>query len=273
MGQAWHPKADLRVKLVASAIVRNEADRYLRPWLSHLLEFCDRVVLLDDSSDDDTFEICAAWSSRAYVYQPWPGRPMFDDHEGRARQALLDLTLEVLPEPATHVLSIDADEFVTDGAVLRRLVENDWRAPAWAMPMREVWELDGDCLCQRDDGLWRPHKVTSVWRVDNDRFYEIEDKALACGRTPTSVRQIRPMFLNEPSLLHFGWTNPDTRRARYDRYMQIDGGSFHNRAHLESIMAPEDQVQLTGLRWPEGLKAYRSAITRVACKTAARDVS
>ncbi len=36
------------MKLVASAIVRNEADRYLDAWLTHLTTFCDEVRLLDD---------------------------------------------------------------------------------------------------------------------------------------------------------------------------------------------------------------------------------
>ena len=94
------------VKLVASLIVHNERARYLERCIEHLLEFCDRVVILDDASDDGTVE---------WFLQSGPGGVVFNEsatsnfyvHEGRTRQRLIDLTLAQEP---THVLSVD-DQF------------------------------------------------------------------------------------------------------------------------------------------------------------------
>jgi len=255
------------MKLVASAIVRNEIGRYLEPWLDHLVDFCDEVRLIDDWSTDHT-----AVRITDYVADGKPVTGMyrhdhsFDQHEGRARQELLDWTLEAKP---THVLAIDADEFITDGARLREiLMTSPSSHRAWSLPMREIWEVGDDGLCQREDGGWRAHKTPLLWKVPSvfDRTWRIDDKALACGRIPTAVRDMRSALVDEVSILHFGWANEAERQARYDRYMSIDGGAFHARSHLRSIMDPCSRIRLVAHSWPETLAPYREAITTAALK-------
>ncbi len=68
------------------------------------------------------------------------------------------------------------------------------------------------------------------------------------------------------AVLHFGWANTAARQARYDRYQQIDGGRFHARAHLESILAPSPTLR--GVTWPEALAPHRAAIERAALASA-----
>lgn len=244
------------MKLVASAIVRNEAGRYLEPWIGHLREFVDEVVVLDDASEDVTAPLLKAWGAR--VLESAEAR--FDAHEGAARQRLLEFTLAQEP---THVLAIDADEFVTDGALLRAALEADARSQVWTLEMEEVWELDGECLCVRVDGAWRPHGVPVMYRVDLGRpgageaLWRIENRPLACGRVPLAVSRSPQRTNAGVSLLHFGWANEAARQARYDRYMRIDGGRYHRRDHLESILGP---WQLAGRPWPERLTRYRAAI-------------
>ena len=38
-------------------ILRNEADRFLRPCVESLLSFCDEVRAVDDNSTDGSFQI------------------------------------------------------------------------------------------------------------------------------------------------------------------------------------------------------------------------
>lgn len=255
------------MKLVASAIVRNELGRYLDPWLEHLAEFCDGIVVLDDASTDGTFGRAMTHPAVTRIMQPADG-PVFDRHEGQARQALLDLTLG---EDPTHVLAIDADEFVSDGPALRAALEEDSRSLVWTVEMEEAWELDGDCICIRQDGGWRPHGVPVVYRVASERrgplagLWRIENKALACGRVPLAVSRSPQRTNAGVSLLHFGWANEGARRARYERYMRIDGGRYHAKAHLESILGP---WELAGRPWPPGLEAYRAQITKVVTNAA-----
>lgn len=249
------------MKLVASLIVRNEADRYLEPCLDHLAEFCDEVVVLDDGSDDGTPEIAAS----AGVNLLRSEAPEFDAHEGRARQTLLAYTLAQEP---THILAIDADEFIDDGLKLREQIEHSQRlVGVWHLRMEEIWELDGDCLCIREDRLWRSHNQPIVWRALEGVKWQIADKALASGRVPPAAWQARSRHLNNRSVLHFGWANESTRQARYDRYMRIDCGRFHRDDHLRSIMLPPEQIMLRGRPWPAALEAHRESISAAAgCK-------
>lgn len=239
------------MKLVASAIVRNELGRYLEPWIGHLREFCDELVLVDDASTDDTAAIAKAWGATVFR----SSEPRFDEHEGRARQQLLEFTLAREP---THVLAIDADEFVVDGPRLRRELAGEHKAKRWMLSMSEVWELDGDCVCLRSDGHWRPYKATVAWKVPDDpSLLVMPDRQLACGRLPAGLNgnaKVVPI-----DLLHFGWANESERQARYDRYMRIDGGRFHNLAHLKSILGP---WTLQGTPWPSTLAQYREELER-----------
>jgi glycosyltransferase involved in cell wall biosynthesis len=250
------------VNLVASVIARNEAGRYLAPCLRSLLAFCDEVRFLDDGSDDGTADLA---ESLGATVKRSPASVFFR-HEGRARNDLLAWTLEARP---SHVLAVDADEFVTSGAQVRAACEADQGLGSWALTMEEVWKADARHLYTREDGGWAQHPVGVLWRVPpkNRRLrgpWEISPRALACGREPVAVRRLRPIRLRA-SVLHFGWTNEADRQRRYDRYVEHDGGKFHASAHLQSIMWPDRKIRVKRRNWPEGLNSEEIlGLTRTA---------
>lgn len=243
------------MKLIASMIVRNELGRYLEPCLRSLLEFCDEVRILDDGSDEPGWPH-ALNGLGGQVVMKRNERPSFFAHEGRARNELLAWTLEGNP---THVLAIDADEFVTHGAAVRKACEQDQGLGSWSLMMEEVWKADERSLYTREDGGWRKHPVGVLWRVPRGRVahsgaWQIMNRKLACGREPLAVRRIRPLPVRA-SILHMGWANLSERRARYERYVEHDNGSFHARQHLDSIIWPDRKVRLRRRPWPESLDA------------------
>lgn len=66
-------------------------------------------------------------------------------------------------------------------------------------------------------------------------------------------------------LLHFGWANVAERAARYERYVVADNGRFHARAHLDSIMWPDDRVTVERREWPDALDSVKAdLVARVA---------
>lgn len=240
-------------KLVASMMVGpGEEDRYLPTALEHLNEFCD--------------EICVRWEAApGTMWEPGAGlpnlrildaTPSFFQHEGRARQQLLDFTLQHSP---THILAVDADEVVTDGPGLRAFVEGS-RALAFTLQVEEVWKATPDALMIRTDGGWKPSQAPILWRVPVRQRLRINDRALACGREPTWVRNQRHRQHTGHSLLHFGWANEADRQARYDRYVVHDGGRYHRNPHIESIMWPDDKVKLQQRVWDGVPPGYRQAI-------------
>jgi hypothetical protein len=236
------------VNLTASLVVRNELARYLPPCIEHLLAFCDTLVVLDDASNDGTLEWLGDHKTERMTLIAMKD-PSFFKHEGRLRQVLLDATLARQP---THVLNLDADELVSDGAALRARIGGEPDVPVWSLAIEEVWTA-GDVLQVREDGGWRSHPLSVLWRVDPNVNYRIMDQRLACRRVPTQI--LRSSSRAVPSgveLLHFGWTNESERAARHARYARHDGGKFHRSTHLDSILWDDDRMRLRERLWPAG---------------------
>lgn len=239
------------VNLVASLIVKNELGRYLQACIGSLRDFCDLIVVLDDGSTDRTCE----WlddnaDDRMVVKHIAADDGFFAGHEGRRRQLLLDLTIKAKP---THVLAIDADEFVAKGSTVRAFCQLP--LPLGQLVMEEVWEATPKALRIRQDGGWRAHPVPILYAVDNwePGSWTITDRALACGREPQQIRTMRRARPTGTEILHFGWADPATREERYQRYAVHDAGNFHARRHIESIMWPPEKVTLSERKWPKGL--------------------
>lgn len=240
------------MNLIASLLVRNELGRYLRPCIAHLLDFCDEIRVMDDGSTDGTADWLEA-QDRVHVLRQ--SASSFFEHEGRARNASLAWTMQGRP---THVLAIDADEFVTDGALVRNSCQVNRGPGVWSLIMEEVWKADDGRLWTRQDGGWREHPIPILWRAPRARVaatgaWQIADRQLACGRTPTILRRFRPVVPSGSSVLHFGWSCEADRAERHRRYVEADGGRFHASAHLNSIMWPDRKVRLAGREWPAGL--------------------
>ncbi len=193
-----------RMKLVAMMIVRNEADRYLTPCLESLLNFCDEVRVIDDASDDGTMEILASYAG---VESRRNEAASFYAHEGHARQALLEWTMQAQP---THILAIDADEFVSDGKLLRANMEEGCATGVWKLRMTEVWKAGEEWLSVRIDGDWSPRPIGVAFAVPPDhwmnrqirRHWRIHDRALACGRTPLYITMAGNRTVGRPDHRH-----------------------------------------------------------------------
>lgn len=246
------------MKLIASMIVKNEADRYLGPCLEHLLGFCDEVRIVDDGSTDDFSHV--DWAADERVLVERSSTSTFFQHEGRARQRLLEFTMDGSP---THVLAIDADEFVTDGEAIRRTCSTPGRATVWLLDMLEVWNVDEDDLVIRTDGGWAPRPVPILYavpRARNPRTWAILDRPGGCGREPVAVAQQRSRARPAGGqILHFGWTNVADRADRHARYANAD--SFgHNPKHIQSIMWEDEKMTFRDQPWSAFLEPFREQI-------------
>ena len=261
------------MKLVASVITRNEADRFLKPCLEALLSFCDEVRAVDDDSTDGTHTLMTDMGVKVLRND----RSVFYEHEGRARQTLLDWTMEAQP---THVLVVDGDELVEDGAALRALIDTPPHIPTlrerrqrgysrtgppavWRLNMQEIWGASETELLVRQDGGWKEHPVPICYYVPPDhhsnrqlrRTWRIADRALACGRVPVEVAAMsnRAQPVAATNILHLGWSCEADREERHQRYVVHDGGAHHASKHLDSIMWADSRVTLTSRPWPAGV--------------------
>lgn len=252
------------LNVVASLVVRDELHRYLAPCIDHLRRFCDQIVVMDDASTDGTAQWLAEQADEQLKVVA-QSTSTFYVHEGATRSTLLAATLAERP---THVLAVDADEFVADGITLRTTLQGNPAVNAWTLEMQEVWGTNDDRYLTREDGGWRTHGVLCLWRVAQLGRLSFPNRRLACGRVPSQVR-MGPSQVAASALLHVGWLNESERVARHARYTKHDKGRFHAAAHLASIMWPPDQVKLQARAWPESLAPWKDAIVARANTKAA----
>ncbi len=217
-------------------VVRNEAGRHLERALKSAGAVSDHgdgfLVVTDDCSDDSTAEICEWWGASLQRNS----EPLFWRHEGQARQRHLDFVSEHC-EPGDWVLSLDADETVSDpqALVAQALRAAEVGAQAVLLPLYEFW----DDRHYRVDGWWFGTRTPRLfaWQPGG----RIRDRDMACGSEPTyiadAVAQGRVVDQDAVHLLHWGYSRPEDRVAKHARYSARLGGHGHSETHVASILA------------------------------------
>jgi len=224
--------------LIANLVCRNEADRYLEMVLQDLRLYVDDIVVTDDCSTDDTVKIAKKYSSNIYSTD----EPLFCKNEGQLRQAAWE-NVERHAVPGDWILAIDADEIVysTKKPIMDLIRTNKY--DVLALEFINMW----DPTHYRVDKQWKPSLCTKLFRYMKGG--QIKDRQLACGSEPTyvekSIRMNRWMRDSGLKIQHLGYMRDEDKKAKYDRYMEIDGGRFHSGAHLKSIM--DKKVEL--VKW------------------------
>lgn len=215
--------------LVANMVVRNEVDRYLEQVLEDLKLYVDKIVITDDCSTDDTVEICKQYTPHVYVND----EPLFCVNEGALRQKSID-NLGRHATPGDWVLAIDADEIVwSTKKPIMELIRTT-KYDVIALEFINMWTPTH----YRVDKLWKPALCTKLFRFMRNGV--IKDRKLACGSEPTyvdkAIKMGRWMKDSGLKIQHLGYMDDEDKKAKYDRYMAIDGGKYHSGPHLKSIM-------------------------------------
>jgi glycosyltransferase involved in cell wall biosynthesis len=215
--------------IIAQMVGKNESKRFLEPVLQRLSTQVDKIIFTDDCSDDDTPEIAAKY---AEVYSN--NETLFNKHEGHLR-SLAWSNLEKHAKEGDWIVAIDCDEMLyhSSGIPLKDVLD---RSANDVVNVRfyHMWnEME-----YRVDKLWAPNNSSRIFRYrENGTFF---DKKLACGSEPTYVvswiRQGNYQVHSGLVMKHLGYIRDEDKQAKYDRYMSLDKGEFHNIAHLESIL-------------------------------------
>lgn len=226
--------------LIANMVGRNEADRHLIDVLMRLSTIVDEIVFTDDCSDDDTPGYAALFG--AHVKRA-ADRPLFREDEGLLR-TLEWAHLEEYARPGDWILCIDCDELLYGVQNLPSLLDQK-TYDVLGITFFHMWNPTQF----RVDKAWAPNRSYRLFR-----YYEggeFNRRKLACGSEPTYVleliRQNKVLWETGLSMKHLGYMDDDAKAQKYARYMELDGGNFHSRAHLESIL--DQDIELVD--WPE----------------------
>lgn len=233
-------------KLTAMMLVRNEADRYLRPCLDSLSKYVDSIVILDDASEDNSAEVCLSYPNVTLHRQ---SHSTFLQNEAILREKLWHHTQNDNPE---WILAVDADEFLEESIIkespylLRQKYFN-----AISFRLFDCWESEEYYRC---DGLWNPwRRGFSIYMVRYLPALSSDWPALKfhCGRLPSAYRRLQH-YESTVRIKHLGWANAANNLTKYDRAVGQDPGSkYMSQEHYKSILWPPEKVKLE--KWVEHL--------------------
>jgi len=223
-------------KIIANMIGRNESGRFLKEVLAHLRPLVDVIVFTDDASDDNTLEIAKEYGDYVYA-SPWDD-PMFTRNESVLRTKSWH-NMEQHAEEGDWILAIDCDEKlfnVKNDASLKEICNNT-TAKVINIKFVHMWSPTHF----RVDKLWKPTNSSRLFRYQAGGEYR--NSALACGAEPTYVVKnvMNRSYMIDSGLVmqHLGYQRDEDKTAKYERYMELDKGKFHNIDHLSSIIDPE----------------------------------
>jgi glycosyltransferase involved in cell wall biosynthesis len=216
-------------KISLVMLTHNEAGRYLRPMLSACLPHIDSAVVLDDASTDDTVPVLKEMLGGIPHHISVNKANMFGQ-EGLLRAKLWLLAIAC---DADWMLLLDADEVLEDGAQLRALVQNP-DVDLYSFRLYDMWSATH----YRSDALWSAHTryFPRLLRYQPLFPYRLSMRPQHCGTIPYNAFEL-PNAIAPPRIRHMGWSNPDDRRRKYERYMQLDPqGQFGSMAQYQSIL-------------------------------------
>jgi glycosyltransferase involved in cell wall biosynthesis len=225
--------------LIGAMLVRNEESRYLERVLEQMAKVCDKIIVLDDCSTDNTPEICKEYGAEVYPSI----RSYWGTNELKQRKLLWELATYEKPD---WILCLDADETIPRIDLLPDKIElaEQYGCDGLAFNLYDMW----DEKHYRDDELWNAH--TRDWvmcvRYNPAKEYIWRETQLHCGRFPLNAcEQVGQTGL---AIQHWGWAREADREAKYKRYMQSDPeGEYGCMEQYQSILDEKPTLMRFGM--------------------------
>ncbi|MDR6554654.1 glycosyltransferase [Paenibacillus qinlingensis] len=231
-----------RPKLTLSMIVHNEAGKYLEQVLTKHRAYIDEAVIIDDGSSDNSSEICREILKGIPLHLIRNETANFNN-EVMLRKQQWEETIRREPE---WILNMDADEefeegFASDIASVLQQVDGD----VGCFRLYDMWSDTH----YREDEYWRAHFVYRplLLRYRKNFAFKWKEQPLHCGRFPDNMFDL-PAFILPNRVKHLGWSTPEIRAHKYERYMRLDpDGSYGWKEQYESILDPAPRL----VKWSE----------------------
>ncbi|WP_258112315.1 glycosyltransferase [Alicyclobacillus sp. SP_1] len=226
-------------KLTAMMQVRNEANRYLQSVLNDLSEYVDELVVLDDASTDDTYDLVSTYPKVVSLQRAEDS--LYGVHEGALKQRLFAATVATEPD---WILALDADEmferrFKQEVRSLINQTQWDW----YAFRFYHFWHSQTH---YRIDKLWAPTQYgPRLFRYMRGAVYRWNDQALHGGSLPNNLVSDFPGRTSDLRIKHYGYAgSSEETLAKYQFYITRDPDSeFCPRHHYDSMLDQNPQLE------------------------------
>lgn len=230
----------MKYKVVA-CIPTKDTGWLLKETLQHLSTFCDKIIVSDDQSTDDTYDVCSVNSSVEY-YKRKP-RENGDRQGALQRQELLERAYKHNPD---YFFFLDADEMPSPNIVewINNLNPKD-ETNLWTFPWIHLWNdenhyrVDSYRSQLGGDINWNP--FTSTYRkgffVKNipnfELKYDITQHRVRPSNQPVNVPKPWVDVQDSPVILHYG---------KISEYFK-SGQNWKDRAEWDHFQHGKDKQQ------------------------------
>ena len=217
--------------LIGGMICGNEKDRYLPYAIETLKDLCDKIIIVDDCTNDGTYDWIRDLKS-SKIKQFRMEKPTFETNELLIRKTLWK-EISGIAKKGDSVLILDSDERIPkkDYILVNKFMQGN--IVAGIMKLFNMWSWEE----YRVDGAWCPSNAKRrLFKYLPATEWHIE-RLFACGECPKYVYNSSYVETGI-RLQHLSYIKPEDRQRKYERYMRIDGGKFHSVVHLQSIVQP-----------------------------------
>ncbi len=219
--------------IAAMLRVKNEA-RWIARVIKSILPLCERVVIMDDHSDDGTPEICSSFERVIVVPSPFSGLD-----ESRDKNWLLAHAMELRPK---WILCIDGDEELEAGAADRiRTVLEHSKPCSYALRVAYLWDAPDQV---RTDGVYgRFYRPSLFYASAGSHFCSTANGGnFHCGNVPWSGV---PARILAATLLHYGYMERADRIRKYEWYNERDPGNRFEDCYRHIVQGDLPEVPAT----------------------------
>lgn len=224
-------------RIIGHMVTRNEMARYLPNTMRWLRQITETVCVLDDNSDDGTFEWLREEGARV-SRRPSLAKSFAQDESAFRATAWAYMEDSLNPTGADWILCVDADEFVLAAnaddtrQVLTETVEKAIGLGAVTLPVREIFGFEDNAPMLRVDGFWGDIFGCRLvrWRPGAHFAPRVE------GGGSVPAGWCRPVLeTDDLAIMHLGYARPEDRIVKHARYSATVG---HNPQHVASILEP-----------------------------------
>ena len=259
-------------RLIVSCLAKNEASKYWKSCIDAWSQFADKILVLDDSSTDETREV-ALQSPIVTLATRDPSESAWGA-ESPARALQWQMAMEHSSE-GDFIFVLDADMVPANDP--RDLLNDE--CDTYFFALYDLWDSLSIVRCQhdapyclaaqececpgihrlyyRDDHFWQGHNNARAWMVRRppDSFVaEWGGRGIHCGHLPPNWRATAPYFApRDYSLLHYAYADARDREAKWTQYSEVGKLlSTSEFTHAQSILDPNPSLKLLPLvpRWP-----------------------
>lgn len=223
--------------------VKNEA-RWIEAAIASILPVCDRILVMDDHSEDGT-----PWLAASFPNVTLFDSPFADLNECRDKNWLLE---KARADGADWIVMIDGDEKLAEGGQQKLLdAMGNWDTHSISLRIPYLWDREDQI---RVDGVYGEFRRHSAFRAKNYVYTSSTPGGFHCGNVP--ARAMLQAVTIDSTLLHFGYLHAADRARKYAWYNSKDPSNFtedqyrHIAAGLdvphEELIAAQKRMRLEG---------------------------